>query len=221
MNRCIISISRCIPLLLFKSERETKQESMVAMLPCKNPLYTEIVVPKGCDSLIGLGGQRINENTHGQNMFGWLCCESKTGSPKLYRGWELQNWWSVRGISVDRCEGAPGFTWEFHQVSSSKLVGFDRVHFAALTTRSVWMANCLGINFQATTWQWLRHSRGKNPMICRFKWIIATRFTVKDIVNSNAILEIQDGGGASTGNSHWTLWSNRGKYKISGKAFNK
>ena len=80
-----------------------------------------------------------------------LRCEIKTGSPKLCRGRELQNWWSVKGISVGRCEGAPDFTCEFHQVSSSKLVRFDRVDFAASTTRSVWMAYCLGINFQATS----------------------------------------------------------------------
>ena len=46
MNRCRISISRrlSIPLLSFKSETETKQESVVAMLPYEYPLYTEIVV---------------------------------------------------------------------------------------------------------------------------------------------------------------------------------
>ena len=44
MNRCKISICRCIPLLSFKSERETKQENVVATLPCENALYIEIVV---------------------------------------------------------------------------------------------------------------------------------------------------------------------------------
>ena len=32
-----------IPLLSFKSERETKQESLVATLPYESPLYIEIV----------------------------------------------------------------------------------------------------------------------------------------------------------------------------------
>ena len=41
MNRYKISISRCIPLLSLKSERETKQKRVVAMLPCENPLCTE------------------------------------------------------------------------------------------------------------------------------------------------------------------------------------
>ena len=35
---------RCIPWLSFKSERETKEESVVATLPYENPLYIEIVV---------------------------------------------------------------------------------------------------------------------------------------------------------------------------------
>ena len=41
MNRCKISISRCIPLLSLKSERETEQESVVAMLSC---VKSEIVL---------------------------------------------------------------------------------------------------------------------------------------------------------------------------------
>ena len=42
MNTC--KISKCIAFVLLISEREIKQENVVAMVSCENPQNTEIVV---------------------------------------------------------------------------------------------------------------------------------------------------------------------------------